>query len=116
MNMNTPYFRAALTMAAVWIAVFAYLSYSDYRTAYRSTEYAAYGIPNEDTYECNSTVLDATKPGIQFRQRTSEEQTDCYRTATQLHIRSIQSGNQFAFQQALNSFGWNGVLPALLLL
>ena len=116
MNMNTLYFRAALTIAAIWIAAFGYLTYSGYRDAYRSTEYATYSIPEEETYQCTSTVLDANKQGFQFREQTSEERSVCYRRAGQEHIRLIESGNQFALEQAWKSFGWKGALPALLLL
>jgi len=33
-----------------------------------------------------------------------------------MHISLIESGNQFALEQACKSFGWKGALPALLLL
>ncbi|HVJ00146.1 MAG TPA: hypothetical protein VM657_13885 [Sphingomonas sp.] len=116
MNMKTPCFRAALTVAAVWIVIFASLSYSDYRQAYRSTEYAGYDIPEEETYQCRSTILDVTKPGFQFREQTSDERSACYKKAAQAHVRLIESGNRFALEQAWKAFGWRGALPALALL
>lgn len=116
MNINTLYFRTALTITIVWIAVFAYLSYSGYREAYRSTEYAAYFVPDEEAYHCASRVLDATKSGFQLREPTSEERSSCYRQAAQEHLRLIEGGNQFALERAWKSFGWKGALPALLLL
>lgn len=116
MNVNTVYFRVALSIAAIWIAAFAYMSYSGYRQAYRSTEYASFSVPEEDAYKCMSKVLDATKQNFQFREQTSEERSECYRKAAQEHIRLIESSNQFAFEQAWKSFGWIGALPALLLL
>lgn len=116
MNINTLYFRAALTIATIWIAAFAYLTYSSYREEYRPTEYASYSVPEEETDECFSTVLDTTKQNFQFRERTSEERSECYRQAAQRHIRLIESGNQFVLEQAWKSFGWKGALPALLLL
>ncbi len=116
MNVNTLYFRAALTIAAMWIATFAYLTYSDYREAYRSTEYAGYAVPEEEEYKCTSTVLDGTKPGFQFREQTNDEKSECYRAATKEYVRTIESGNQFALEQAWKSFCWKGALPPLLLL
>jgi hypothetical protein len=116
MNINTPYFRAALTIAVLWIAAFSYQIYSGYREAYQSTEYAAYGVPEKETDQCMSKVLDDTKPGFQFREQTSGERSECYRRATQEHIRHVESSNQFALEQAWKSFGWKGALPPLLLL
>ena len=115
MNVNTLNFRAAVTIAAIWVAVFAYLSYSGYHDAYRSADYATFGIP-EETSQCQDTVLDLTKQGFQFRERTSEERSDCYSRTMQEHIRLVSSGNQFALEQAWSSFGSTGLLPALLLL
>lgn len=116
MNTNTLYFRGALTVAAIWIVAFAYLTYSDYRIAYRSPEHASYSIPEEETDRCRSTMLDVTKQDFVYRERTSEEQSACYTSAIEGHRRQIKSDNWFALQQAWKSFGWKGAFPALLLL
>lgn len=113
MNTNTSYFRVALTIAAIWVAACAYIYYSGYDEAYRSTENAAYAVSDEG---CTTKVLDTTKPGIEFREQTSAERSDCYRRATQLRVSLIESDRQFALEQAWKSFGWKGALPALLLL
>ena len=116
MNINTPYFRAALTIAAIWIVVFAYLAYSDYRKAYRSIDYAIYSVPEEETYQCSSQVLEVTNQDFQWREQTIKEQSECYSRLAQEQRGLIRSGNRLALEQAWKSFGWKGALPALLLL
>ena len=115
MKTNTPYFRAALTITAVWSAVFAYLAYSEYRGAYRSTEDARYAFLDEDTDRCSSPVLDTTNPASEFRRPTSEERSSCLQERALQHSLLSESSNRFALEQAWKSFGWKGVLPALLL-
>lgn len=116
MNTNTLYFRAALTIAAIWIAVFAYLSYSGYREAYQSVEYVRYGVPEELTDECFFSVLDWSRESVQSRKPTNEETQSCLRRAGDAHERSITSSNQFVFEQAWKNFVFKGVLPPLALI
>ena len=116
MNTNTPFFRGALTIAAIWIAVWGYLSISEYRSETERLNSSRFYPPDYLTDDCHSQQLDPSSDDWRWRDPTSEEVQSCLSTAQEIHTRSIESSSAFEFKRAWKDFSLKGLLPAAILL
>jgi hypothetical protein len=116
MNIDTPYFRTGLTVAAIWLAIAAYLVYSGYRDSYQSPEFAHYGIPLELTARCGADEPVFSGSDVQYRKPTQDETNACYNRASQTHLLSIKYSNQAALDRSWKSFLLFAAIPVSVLL
>lgn len=116
MNTNTPFFRGALTVAAIWIAIWGYLSISEFRSATERLNSSRFYPPDYLTDDCYSQKLEPSSDPWRWRDPTSEEVQSCLSTAQEIHARSTESSAAFEFERAWKGFSLKGLLPAAVLL
>ncbi len=116
MNANTPLFRGALTVVLLWIAAWAYLTFSDYRVEIERLDLSRYTLPDYLSDDCHRSKINFSGEAWKDRPPTSEELQSCLTIARNSHTQLIASSKDFALQQALKSFVFKGALPALGLL
>jgi len=116
MNTNTPFFRGALTAAAIWIAIWGYLAINGFRSETERLNSSRFYLPDYLTDDCHSQKLDPSGDSWRWRDPTSEEVQSCLSTAQEIHARSIESSAAFEFERAWKDFSLKGLLPAAILL
>lgn len=116
MSTNTPFFRGALTVAAIWIAIWGYLTISEYRSETDRLNSSRFYPPDYLTDDCHSQQLDPSSDPWRWRDPTLEEVQSCLSTAQEIHTRSVESSRDFAIERAWKDFLLKGLLPAAILL
>jgi hypothetical protein len=111
MNTNTPVFRAALTLALLWLAAWGYFTFSHYREEIERLDLSRYSPPENLTDDCYASKFDFEAERL--RNPTHEERQSCVKIAHDSHTQLIASSKDFAIERAWKSFIFKGALPVL---
>lgn len=114
MNIHTPIFRGALTIAILWIAICGYLFVNEYRSEIERLGFSGYITPDYLTDNCYAQKFDFEAERL--REPTEDERQSCLNIAQGSHAESIASSKKFVTEQAWKGFAFKGALPALALL
>lgn len=116
MNVDTPLFRGALSLVAIWLTVWAYLIHQSYRSEYRDPYGITFAADPEITAECYSQKLSFRGADPVWREPTAQEKTDCVDRSLDAHRKLTQDSNERLVLQSSEKFLKVGLLPAIALL
>jgi|LNAP01.1.fsa_nt_gb hypothetical protein len=114
-NSNTPYFRIAMSIATVWIIIFAIISYDDYSDGYRDVDAAYFPIPESAQTTCEGEIV-YVEDQLVLRKTPAKERDDCIHQMTKIEREIAAKENHLLRNRALNEWGLYGILPAFILL
>lgn len=116
MNVDTPLFRGTLSLVAIWLALWAYLTFQSYQSEYREPHEINFSGGPEITAECYSQKLDFRGTNPVWREPTTEEKADCLDRSFDAQLKRTLESNEALVWQSLKKCLKVGLIPAISLL
>jgi hypothetical protein len=115
MNINTPWFRGALSIAPIWLAIVAFSAVRSYAGAYRPPSQVT--LPDWAMTKCSDLKIDWRGSNIVGnRQPTPQEVQDCLALEDKSYRQLVESDNTDLLYQSFRTFVLGGIAPALAVL